>query len=126
MESLEKWLTKVERYWLHVLAIFADLAAIVVIAAAFLADHGKNLVSFYVLAMVTVLWILLVFQEYRYARKASYSEVTRYFHTAIHFLRDTIDEVPSMKDAELARNLQRALSDIATAFAIATRTGCRA
>ena len=31
-----------------------------------------------------------------------------------------------MSDAQLARNLQRALSDIATAFAIATRTSCRA
>jgi hypothetical protein len=125
-EFAETWLRIFGRYWVHILALFADLTAIITIVLAFVTDHGRNLVTFYVLAMVTVLWILLIVQEYRYARKASYSEVTRYFHAAIHFLRDTIDEVPSMSNRDLARSLQRTLSDIATAFALATRTGCRA
>jgi hypothetical protein len=123
---VETSLSKIGRYWVHILALFADFAAIITIAIAFLTDHGKNFVSFYVLAMVTTLWVLLIIQEYRYARKASYSETTRYFHSAIHFLRDTIDEVPKMSNTELSRNLQHALSDIATVFALVTRTGCRA
>jgi len=54
-EFVGKWLQEAERYWLHVLHIFADLAAIIAIAVAFLTDHGRNLVTFYVLAMLTVL-----------------------------------------------------------------------
>src|ERR1700719_162819 len=94
----DRWIEKLGRYWVHVLALFADLAAIVGIGAAFLADHGRNLVTAYVLALLTTLWILLVIQEYRYARKASYAEAGRYLHTMLHFLRDTDAELATMPD----------------------------
>lgn len=122
----DTWRHKIARYWVEVLALVADVAAIAVIGAAFLAQYGKSLISIYVLGLLTILWILLILQEYRYARRSSYSEAPRYIHAVLHFLRDTCDEVPSMSEAELKRNLERALGNFAQAFTLVTRTGCRA
>ena len=104
IEFADTWRHKFVLYWVEVLALVADVAAIVVIAAGFLTDNGRNLISVYVLGLLTVLGILLVYQEYRYARKSSYAEAPRFMHAVLHFLRDTSDEVPSMSEAELKRN----------------------
>lgn len=103
----DKWIEKLGRYWVHVLALFADLAAIVGIGASFLADHGRNLVTLYVLALFTTLWILLVIQEYRYARKASYAEAGRYLHTMLHFLLPVVSYCGGGRHGELVRGRRK-------------------
>jgi hypothetical protein len=107
---------KLARYWVHVLALLADLAAIVAVAAAFLRNEGQSLVALYIVALLSVLWILLVIQEYRYARKAAYSEAGRYIHSVLHFVRDTDSELPSMSESYLTKNLERILDDVRKAF----------
>jgi hypothetical protein len=126
VDFADDWLHKLGRYWVEVLALFADLAAVVAIGAAFYTNHGESLIAVYILVFLSVLWILLIVQEYRYARKSSYAESLRHIHAVVHFLRDTAEEVSSMPEAELRRSLERALGDFAMAFTLVTRTSCRA
>jgi hypothetical protein len=44
----------------------------------------------------------------------------------MHFLRNTIAELPQMNEAQLISNLERILGDIANVFTMVTRTHCRA
>ncbi|MGO9770175.1 MAG: hypothetical protein ACLPSW_11575 [Roseiarcus sp.] len=124
-ESSQEWI--VRRYWVETLNISANFAGIGAVAYAFWQMNNKSLVSLYVLALLTTLFIVLIIQEFRFARKAAYAESLRYVHAGLHYLRDTAAELEAeLTDEQLARHLQQLLASVAAGFSLVTRTSCRA
>jgi hypothetical protein len=122
---VDNWAHKATRYWVETLSILANLITVGLLAGTFL-GYGANLVSFYLVAVLTILAVVLVLLEYRSARRGSYADATRPLHSVMHFLRDTIIDLPQANEAQLASNLERILGDIANVFSMVTRTHCRA
>lgn len=117
---------KALQYWPQVLAVGGSIASIVSLVVAYLTSAGPNVFAVFLIVALTALWILLVVQEYRYARKASYSEVIKCLHSTVHRIRDALHQAHDMTEEHVVSVVEAVLADVATAFSLATRTRCRA
>ncbi len=126
----QKWADRVKRYWPQFLAIFVDLLAIVtLIIFAFQIKNKTTLeqIYFYELsALVVFLLVYVIVQEYRYSRKARYSEAMFGLHSCIHFLRDFHFDLKNIqKDFDCKNALSDVITSLTNSFSIVTGTHCR-
>jgi hypothetical protein len=129
-DNLIKAPGRIVRYWPQVLALIADVSAVVAIfIACFCVDNKplkeiiltSVLAGFFVLILGFVIW-----QEYRYSRKSRYAEATYSIHNCVHLLRDYYSLIDTMQEEDCKYCLTKVITSLANAFSLVTGTHCRA
>jgi hypothetical protein len=120
------WSAKAFRFWPETLFGAIALGLVAFMAWISLKSETAEAAQAALVAGSGLLGVYVVLQEYRFARKASYSEVMRSLHMVVHNLRDRFDGLEGMSDREFEGTIGDAMDGVARAFSIVTRTNCRA
>lgn len=122
--------SRIVRYWPQVLSFVADTTAIIALIVVVLCVDNKSTKEFILSIELAVFFALilafLVWQEYRYSRKARYAEATYSIHNCVHLLRDYFYDIENMNAEDCKYSLSKVTTSLANAFSLVTGTHCRA
>lgn len=127
-DNLKKAPSRIIRYWPQVLSILSNIIAIGGLLAAILLMNQSTKELFLIVELVILFMLLLSFliwQEYRYSRRARYAEALYNIHSGVHFLRDYFSEINQLSELDCKNKLSNVVTVFAHAFSIVTGTHCR-
>lgn len=128
---ISDWGRRIVRYWPEVISLIASLITIIsLVILVFNYNEKTTLSLIYTIELSSFSLFLIgyvIFQEYRFSRKARYAEATYSIHSCVHFLRDLHFDLESIqKKVDCKRALSRVITSFANAFSLITGTRCRA
>jgi hypothetical protein len=125
------WVNRVKRYWPQIFNLLASFSAIIILIITVFGVEKKTtkeLIFIIELSVFSIsLFSFVIIQEFRYSRKARYSEAMYSVHSCIHFLRDFHCDFNSIcKEIDCKHALSQVITSFANAFSLVTGTHCRA
>lgn len=127
------WTNRAERYWPQIINLCASFSAILLLFYAVFNINDPSDIELLYISLLSAFSIFLFFyvlyQEYRFSRKARYAEAMYSIHSGIHFLRDYQGDFENICDKgkiECKRRLSKVVTAFANAFSLVTGTHCRA
>jgi len=125
------WAGRLVRYWPQIISLISSFATIVgLIIAVFSVNDKATLSVIYAVELSAFSLFLMgyvIFQEYRFSRKARYAEAMYSIHSCVHFLRDYQFDEKILKDpTDCQEQLKKVVTSLANAFSLVTGTHCRA
>lgn len=128
--NLLKMPGRIIRYWPQALSLVADTATVIAIIVTVFCVNDKSTKELILTIEFAVLFVLIlsfvVWQEYRYSRKARYAEATYSIHNCVHLLRDYYYEIETMGEKDCKHYLSKVTTSLANAFSLVTGAHCRA
>jgi hypothetical protein len=125
------WVGRLVRYWPQLISLISSFATIIgLIIAVFSVNDKATLSVIYAVELSAFSLFLMgyvIFQEYRFSRKARYAEALYSIHSCVHFLRDyQFDQKLLTNTADCQRQLSKVVTSLANSFSLVTGTHCRA
>jgi len=121
---------RIRRYLPQIVALVADIITIIAIFIAWFCVDNKPLKEIILTGVLAIIFGLIlayvIWQEYRYTRKARYAEATYSIHNCVHLLRDYYHEIETMQEIDCKHYLTKVTTSLANAFSLVTATHCRA
>lgn len=128
---INDWKQRIVRYWPQLISLFASFATIIALIVAIFNVTDKATLSVMYAGELSLFSLFLmgyvIYQEYRFSRKARYAEATYSIHSCVHFLRDYQFDLERLREpVECKRALSKVVTALANAFSLVTGTHCRA